>query len=70
MCHNNSHHLLKYILVICLASILISVKYLKFASKWSISYFYPILAAIFVTMEMVKVESIPDFNTLAIVLIN
>ena len=47
-----------------------SVTCLKFAPKWSFSYFQPILAAIFVTILMVKVESMPDFYTLAIVLIN
>ena len=35
-----------------------SVKRLKFAPKWSISYFQPILAAIFVTIATVKVELI------------
>ena len=34
------------------------------------SYFQPILVAIFVTITTVKVESMPDFYTLAIVLIN
>ena len=43
---------------------------LKFAPKWSVSYFQPILAAIFVTIATVKVESIPDIYTLAIVLTN
>ena len=38
--------------------------------KWSFSYFQPILATIFVTIATVKVESIPDLYTLAIVLIN
>ena len=47
-----------------------SVACLKFAPKWSFSYFQPILAAIFVTIATVKVESIPDLYTLAIVLIN
>ena len=47
-----------------------SVKYLKFAPKWSLPYFQPILAAIFVTMAMVKVKSTPDFYTWAIVLTN
>ena len=48
-----------------------SVTCLKFAPKWSFSYFKPILAAIFVTMSTVKVKSMPDFYyTLAIVLIN
>ena len=43
---------------------------LKFAPKWSFSYFQPISAAIFVTIAMVKVKSIPEFYTLAIGLIN
>ena len=47
-----------------------SVTCLKFAPKWSISYFQPIFAAIFVTIATVIVESIPYFYTLAIVLIN
>ena len=47
-----------------------SVTCLKFAPKWSFSYFQPILAAIFVTIATVKVESMPDFYTLSIVLIN
>ena len=46
------------------------VKCLKFAPKWSLSYFQPILVAIFVTIAMVKVKLIPDFSTWAIVLIN
>ena len=33
---------------------LLSVKPLNFAQKWSISYFQPILATIFVTIAMVK----------------
>ena len=47
-----------------------SVKCLKFAPKWPISYFCPILAVIFVTIAMVKVKIIESFYTLAIVLIN
>ena len=47
-----------------------SVTCLKFAPKWSFSYFQPRLAAIFVTIATVKVESIPELYTLAIVLIN
>ena len=47
-----------------------SVACLKFAPKWPFSYFQPILAAIFVTIATVKVESIRELNTLAIVLIN
>ena len=34
----------------------------------SLSYFQPILVAIFATIATVKVESIPDFYTWAIVL--
>ena len=48
----------------------LSVKYLKFASNWSLSYFQPILVAIFVTIATVEKESIPDFYNWAIVLIN
>ena len=47
-----------------------SVKCLKFAPKWSLSYFQPILAAICVTIATVIIESIQDFYTWAIVLIN
>ena len=47
-----------------------SVTCLQFAPKWSFSYFHPILAAIFVAIATVKVESIPDLYTLAFVLIN
>ena len=42
----------------------------QFAPKWSFSYLLPILVAIFVTISTVNVESMPDFYTLAIVLIN
>ena len=56
-----------YLLVLYINS---SVTCLKFAPKWPFSYFQPILAAIFVTIATVKVESMPDFYTLAIVLIN
>ena len=47
-----------------------SVTCLKFAPKWPFSYFQAILAAIFVTIATVKVESIRELYTLAIVLIN
>ena len=47
-----------------------SVTCLKFAPKWSFSYFQPILAAFLVTIATIKVESMPDFYTLVIVLIN
>ena len=47
-----------------------SVKRLKFALKWQISYFQTTLAAIFVTIATVKVKIIGDFYTLGIVLIN
>ena len=50
--------------------IIISVKRLKFAPKWPISYFQPIFAVIFVTIATVKVKIIQDFYTLAFVLIN
>ena len=56
-----------YLLVLYINS---SVTCLKFAPKWPFSYFQPILAAICVTIATVKVESIPELNTLAIVLIN
>ena len=47
-----------------------SIKFLKFAPKWPLSYFQPILVASFVTIAMVKVKFIPDVNNWAIVLIN
>ena len=47
-----------------------SVICIKFAPKKSFSHFQPKLAAVFVTIATVKVESMPDFYTLAIVLIN
>ena len=71
MCRDNSHHLLFfffwYLLVLYINS---SVTCPKFAPKCSFSYFQPILAAILVTIATVKVESIRELNTLAIVLIN
>ena len=47
-----------------------SVIRLKFATKWSLSYFQPILAAMLVTIETAKVIIIPDLYTKAIALIN
>ena len=47
-----------------------SVKHLKFAPKWPISYFQPTLATIVVTIATVKVKIIRDFYTLAFVLTN
>ena len=70
MFRDNSHHLLNlfwYLLVLYINS---SVTCLKFAPKWPFSYFQPILAAIFVAIATVKVESIRELYTLAIVLIN
>ena len=46
------------------------VKCLKFVPKWSISYFQPILVAIFITIARVKVKLNPDFNNWAIFLMN
>ena len=66
MCRDNFHQLLKFFLVYINSS----VTCLKFAPKWSFSYFQPILVAIFVTIATVKVESIQELYTLAIVLIN
>ena len=40
------------------------------SKKRQISYFQPISAAVFVTIATVKVKSIADFYTWAIVLIN
>ena len=47
-----------------------SVTCLKFAPKWSFSHFQANMVAISVTIATVKVESIPDLYSLAIVLIN
>ena len=38
----------------------------QICSKFSFSYFQPILPAIFITIETPEVESIPEFYTLAI----
>ena len=72
VCRDNSHHLLKYLFWYLLVLYINSpVTCLKFAPKWPLTYFQPILAAIFVTIATVKVESIPYLFTLvAIVLIN
>ena len=61
MCRDNSHELIKYLLGICVCFMEIGLSHRKFAPKWSISYFQPILAAILATIAMVKVELIPDF---------
>ena len=67
MCRDNYHNLFfLYLLVLYINS---SVTCLKFAPKLPFFYFQPILAAFFVTIATVKVESMPDFYTLAIVLI-
>ena len=42
----------------------------KLLPSGNFSYFQHILAAVFVTIATVKVESMPDFYTLAIVLID
>ena len=70
MCHDTSHTVkisFWYLLVLCVN---FSVKCLKFAPKEPLSYFQPILAAIVVSIATVKIEKVPDFYTLAIVLIN
>ena len=64
-----------FLLSICFLYLLVlyinfSVTCLEFAPKRPFSYFQPILVAIFVTIATIKVESMPDFYTLAIVLIN
>ena len=46
-----------------------SVKCPKFAPKWPLYYFQPILVSIYATIATVKVKLIPDFYTLTIVLI-
>ena len=45
-------------------------KSLKFSPKSQFLYFKPILVAIFVTIVMVKVKSMPEFYALVILLIN
>ena len=50
VCRENSHHLLKHIFwYLLVLYVNFSVKRLKFALKWQISYFQTTLAAIFVT---------------------
>ena len=44
--------------------IVLSFKRLKFAPKWSLSKFQPILVAIFDIKATVKLKLIPDFFTL------
>ena len=70
MCHDHFHHLLIFYGYLLVLFDNFSVKHLKFALKWPISYFQPILAAIFVTIATIKVKIIRDLYTLAIVLIN
>ena len=50
--------ILWYLLVLYVS---FSVKCLEFVSKWTLSYFQPIFAAVFVTT--VKVKLIPDIYT-------
>ena len=68
MCRDYSHNLLKYVFGICLCFILIPL--LHVSNLLQNGHFQPILAAIFVTIAAVKVESMLEFYTLAIVLIN
>ena len=70
MCSDNSHHLLNFFWYLLVLYINSSVTCLKFAPKWPFSYFQPILVAIFVTIATVKVKSIRQLYTLAIVIIN
>ena len=71
MCRDNSHHLFIFSFGICLCSILIPLLHVSnVLQNGHFPYFQPILAAIFVTIATVKVESIRELNTLAIVLIN
>ena len=70
MCRDNFYHLLIFFWYLLVLYINSSVTCLKFAPKWPFFYFQPILATIFVTIATVKVESIRELNTLAIVLIN
>ena len=65
--HDNSHHLFKFFFGICLCSALIPLFHVSTLLQ---NGHFPILAAIFVTIATLKVESMPDFYTLAIVLIN
>ena len=65
VCRDNSHHLLKYLFGICLCTILISPS--KVVSNLFQNGYFPIFSlfrqSFFVTIAMVKVESIPDFYT-------
>ena len=63
--------LLKYRFGICLCSVLISLPNISnFSPKWPFPNFQPFLVVIFVTIAMVKFESIPEFYTWAVFLIN
>ena len=61
---DNSHHLLKYLLVFACALSNTCISNLLQNGH------FPILVAIFVTIATVKVKSTPDFYTWAIVLMN
>ena len=63
VCHDYSHHLLKYFFGICLCSI--SILLLRVSNLLRNGHF-----PIFVTIATVKVESMPNVYTWTIVLIN
>ena len=54
MCHSNSHLLLKYLFGFACALCKFLCQTSQFAPEWSISYFQPILAAIFVAIATIK----------------
>ena len=71
VCHDNSNNLLKYVFGICLCSILISLLYVSnLLQNGHFAIFSLFWWPFFVTIATLKVESIPNFYTSAIVLIN
>ena len=68
---DNSHHLLKYVLGICLCSILIPLLHVStLLQTGRFPIFSLFWRPFFVAITTVKVKSMPDFYILAIVLIN
>ena len=70
MCRDTSHKLLRYFLVFACALYLYLCYTAQICSEMGHFPIFSFLAAIFVTIATVKVDSMPDFYTLAIVLIN
>ena len=70
MCRNDSRFLLKYLFGISLCSILIPLLHVSNLLQNGHFPIFSLFGGHFVTIATVKVESIPYFYTLAIVLIN